>query len=82
MVCRSMLVDDDWAAWIARLDDLFALLAGRFFGSSCSCGPADVWLLVSLASIERVDPDRGCRATPDGMQRLFNEPRESKRHPR
>lgn len=26
-----MLTDDDLAAWIAGLDDLFALVAGRFF---------------------------------------------------
>jgi hypothetical protein len=26
-----MLTDDDLAAWIAGLDDVFALVAGRFF---------------------------------------------------
>jgi hypothetical protein len=26
-----MLTDDDLAVWIAGLDDLFALVAGRFF---------------------------------------------------
>jgi hypothetical protein len=26
-----MTIDDDLAAWIAGLDDLFALVAGRFF---------------------------------------------------
>jgi len=30
MYAGLILVDDDWAAWIAEPDDLFAPLTGRF----------------------------------------------------
>jgi SRSO17 transposase len=70
-----MLTDDDLAAWIAGLDDLFALVAGRFFRVEPRrrarayvrglLGPLAVkngWTLAEAAG----------DGTPDGMQRLLN----------
>jgi SRSO17 transposase len=70
-----MLTDDDLAAWIAGLDDLFALVAGRFFrveprrrarayvrGLLAPLAAKNGWTLAEAAG----------DATPDGMQRLLN----------
>ena len=70
-----MLTDDDLAAWIAGLDDLFALVAGRFFrveprlrarayvrGLLAPLASKNGWTLAEAAG----------NATPDGMQRLLN----------
>src|ERR1700747_2726765 len=70
-----MSVDDDLAAWIAGLDDLFALVAGRFFrveprlrarayvrGLLAPLASKNGWTLAEAAG----------NATPDGMQRLLN----------
>src|SRR6201995_2659762 len=70
-----MLTDDDLAAWIAGLDDLFALVAGRFFrveprlraradgrGLLAPLASKNGWTLAEAAG----------DATPDGMQRLLN----------
>jgi SRSO17 transposase len=70
-----MSIDDDLAAWIAGLDDLFALVAGRFFrveprrrarayvrGLLAPLAAKNGWTLAEAAG------DR----TPDGMQRLLN----------
>ncbi len=70
-----MLTDDDLAAWIAGLDDLFALVAGRFGrveprrrargyvrGLLAPLASKNGWTLAEAAG------DR----TPDGMQRLLN----------
>jgi SRSO17 transposase len=70
-----MSVDDDLAAWIAGLDDLFALVAGRFFrveprrrarayvrGLLAPLASKNGWTLAEAAG----------DGTPDGMQRLLN----------
>jgi SRSO17 transposase len=70
-----MLTDDDLSAWIAGLDDLFALVAGRFFrveprlrarayvrGLLAPLASKNGWTLAEAAG----------SATPDGMQRLLN----------
>jgi SRSO17 transposase len=70
-----MTTDDDLAAWIAGLDDLFALVAGRFFrveprrrarayvrGLLAPLASKNGWTLAEAAG----------DATPDGMQRLLN----------
>jgi SRSO17 transposase len=70
-----MLTDDDLAAWIAGLDDLFALVAGRFGrveprrrarayvrGLLAPLASKNGWTLAEAAG----------DATPDGMQRLLN----------
>src|SRR6266550_5909527 len=70
-----MTIDDDLAAWIAGLDDLFALVAGRFFrveprlrarayvrGLLAPLAAKNGWTLAEAAG----------DATPDGMQRLLN----------
>ncbi|MBV9208011.1 MAG: IS701 family transposase [Actinobacteria bacterium] len=70
-----MEIDDDLAAWIAGLDDLFALVAGRFFrveprlrarayvrGLLAPLAGKNGWTLAEAAG----------DATPDGMQRLLN----------
>jgi SRSO17 transposase len=70
-----MEIDDDLAAWIAGLDDLFALVAGRFFrveprlrarayvrGLLAPLASKNGWTLAEAAG----------NATPDGMQRLLN----------
>src|SRR6202035_1469106 len=70
-----MSMDDDLAAWIAGLDDLFALVAGRFFrveprlrarayvrGLLAPLASKNGWTLAEAAG----------NATPDGMQRLLN----------
>jgi hypothetical protein len=70
-----MTIDDDLAAWIAGLDDLFALVAGRFFrveprlrarayvrGLLAPLATKKGWTLAEAAG----------DATPDGMQRLLN----------
>jgi SRSO17 transposase len=70
-----MTVDDDLAAWITGLDDLFALVAGRFFrieprlrarayvrGLLAPLASKNGWTLAEAAG----------DATPDGMQRLLN----------
>jgi SRSO17 transposase len=70
-----MLTDDDLAAWIAGLDDLFALVAGRFFrveprrrarayvrGLLAPLASKNGWTLAEAAGA----------GTPDGMQRLLN----------
>jgi SRSO17 transposase len=70
-----MLTDDDLAAWIAGLDDLFALVAGRFHrveprrrarayvrGLLAPLAAKNGWTLAEAAG----------DATPDGMQRLLN----------
>jgi SRSO17 transposase len=70
-----MGIDDDLAAWIAGLDDLFALVAGRFFrveprlrarayvrGLLAPLASKNGWTLAEAAG----------DATPDGMQRLLN----------
>jgi SRSO17 transposase len=71
----SIDLDDDLAAWIAGLDDLFALVAGRFFrveprlrarayvrGLLAPLASKNGWTLAEAAG----------NATPDGMQRLLN----------
>ena len=71
----SIDIDDDLAAWIAGLDDLFALVAGRFFrveprlrarayvrGLLAPLASKNGWTLAEAAG----------DATPDGMQRLLN----------
>jgi SRSO17 transposase len=70
-----MLDDDDLAAWTAGLDDLFALVAGRFprveprrrarayvRGLLAPLAVKNGWTLAEAAG----------DATPDGMQRLLN----------
>src|SRR6202046_5740711 len=70
-----MLTDDDLAAWIAGLDDLFALVAGGFFrveprrrarayvrGLLAPLASKNGWALAEAAG----------DGTPDGMQRLLN----------
>src|SRR5215472_6162541 len=70
-----MQMDEDLAAWIAGLDDLFALVAGRFFrveprlrarayvrGLLAPLASKNGWTLAEAAG----------DATPDGMQRLLN----------
>src|SRR5438067_2302253 len=70
-----MTIDDDLAAWIAGLDDLFALVAGRFSrveprlrarayvrGLLAPLAAKNGWTLAEAAG----------DATPDGMQRLLN----------
>ena len=70
-----MLDDDDLAAWVAGLDDLFALVAGRFprveprrrargyvRGLLAPLAAKNGWTLAEAAG----------NATPDGMQRLLN----------
>jgi SRSO17 transposase len=70
-----MLTDDDLAAWVAGLDDLFALVAGRFFrveprrrarayvrGLLAPLAVKNGWTLAEAAG----------DGTPDGMQRLLN----------
>lgn len=70
-----MLTDDDLAAWIAGLDNLFALVAGRFGrveprrrarayvrGLLAPLASKNGWTLAEAAG----------DATPDGMQRLLN----------
>jgi SRSO17 transposase len=70
-----MLDDDDLAAWVAGLDDLFALVAGRFpraeprwrarayvRGLLAPLAVKNGWTLAEAAG----------DATPDGMQRLLN----------
>src|SRR5690349_2586573 len=70
-----MTIDDDLAAWTAGLDDLFALVAGRFFrveprlrarsyvrGLLAPLAAKNGWTLAEAAG----------NATPDGMQRLLN----------
>jgi SRSO17 transposase len=70
-----VLTDDDLAAWIAGLDDLFALVAGRFHrveprrrarayvrGLLAPLASKNGWTLAEAAG----------DATPDGMQRLLN----------
>ena len=70
-----MLTDDDLAVWIAGLDDLFALVAGRFFrveprrrarayvrGLLAPLASKNGWTLAEAAG----------DSTPDGMQRLLN----------
>ena len=70
-----MVTDDDLAAWIAGLDDLFALVAGRFSrveprhqarayvrGLLAPLASKNGWTLAEAAG----------DATPDGMQRLLN----------
>jgi SRSO17 transposase len=71
----SVSVDDDLAVWAAGLDDLFALVAGRFFrveprrrarsyvrGLLAPLAAKNGWTLAEAAG----------DATPDGMQRLLN----------
>src|SRR5215831_10596006 len=70
-----MLTDDDLAAWVAGLDDLFALVAGRFGrveprrrarayvgGLLTPLAAKNGWTLAEAAG----------DATPDGLQRLLN----------
>ena len=70
-----MSIDDDLAAWIAGLNDLFALVAGRFFrveprlrarayvrGLLAPLASKNGWTLAEAAG----------DGTPDGMQRLLN----------
>jgi hypothetical protein len=72
---RLVLTDDDLAAWVAGLDDLFALVAGRFGrveprrrarayvrGLLAPLAVKNGWTLAEAAG----------DATPDGMQRLLN----------
>jgi SRSO17 transposase len=69
------VTDDDLAAWVAGLEDLFALVAGRFFrveprrrarayvrGLLAPLAAKNGWTLAEAAG----------DATPDGMQRLLN----------
>jgi SRSO17 transposase len=70
-----MSVDDDLAAWIAGLDDLFALVAGRF----CRVEPrlrARAYVRGLLAPLAAKNgwtlAEAAGDATPDGMQRLLN----------
>jgi len=70
-----MTIDDDLAVWIAGLDDLFALVAGRFFRvEPRRRARAYVWgLLAPLASKNGWTlAEAAGDATPDGMQRLLN----------
>jgi SRSO17 transposase len=69
------VTDDDLAVWVAGLDDLFALAAGRFFrveprrrarsyvrGLLAPLASKNGWTLAEAAG----------DGTPDGMQRLLN----------
>ena len=63
-----MLTDDDLAAWVAGLDDLFALVAGRFgaggaaAAGACLCaGP-----ISAAGGQERVDAGGGGRGHDAG----------------
>src|ERR1700728_473996 len=70
-----VLDDDDLAAWVAGLDDLFALVAGRFSRvEPRRRARAYVrGLLAPLASKSGWTlAEAGGDATPDGMQRLLN----------
>jgi SRSO17 transposase len=71
----SIGLDDDLAAWIAGLDDLFALVAGRFFRVEPRLRARAYvrGLLAPLASKNGWTLAEGAGdATPDGMQRLLN----------
>ena len=70
-----MTINDDLAAWSAGLDNLFALVAGRFFrveprlrarayvrGLLAPLAAKNGWTLAAAAGDAR----------PDGMQRLLN----------
>jgi SRSO17 transposase len=70
-----VVTDDDLAAWVAGLDDLFALVAGRFYrveprrrarayvrGLLAPLAAKNGWTLAEAAG----------DTTPDGMQRLLN----------
>ena len=74
-IVLPVLTDDDLAAWVAGLDDLFALVAGRFGrveprrrargyvrGLLAPLAVKNGWTLAEAAG----------DATPDGMQRLLN----------
>ena len=63
-----MTIDDDLAAWIAGLDDLFALVAGRFFRVEPRLRARAYvrGLLAPLAAKKRVDPGRGRRGCDAG----------------
>ncbi len=68
-----VLVDEDIAAWVAGLEELFARIAGRFFRSEPPTeGPClRTGLLAPIAdkngwTLAEIAGD----ATPDGMQRL------------
>jgi SRSO17 transposase len=75
IVCRSVWVDEDVAAWAIGLDELFARVAGRFLrteprrrarayvrGLLAPIADKNGWTLAEVAG----------DATPDGMQRLLN----------
>jgi hypothetical protein len=61
-----MSIDDDLAAWIGGLDDLFALVAGRFFP-----GGAPVYMRSLLTPLPGKNgwtlAEAASDATPDGM---------------
>src|SRR5579863_8204197 len=74
-IFQPVLTGDDLAAWVAGLDDLFALVAGRFGrveprrrarayvrGLLAPLAVKNGWTLAEAAG----------DATPDGMQRLLN----------
>ena len=70
-----MTIDDDLAAWSAGLDDLFALVAGRFFRVEPRLRARAYMrsLLAPLASKNGWTlAEAAGDATPDGMQRLLN----------
>src|ERR1700748_1644311 len=65
-----MEIDDDLAAWIAGLDDLFALVAGRFFRVEPRLRARSYvrGLLAPLAAKNGWTPAEGARGwTPDGV---------------
>src|ERR1700743_592086 len=70
-----MLDDDDLAAWVAGLDDLFALVAGRCErGGPRGRGRAYVRGLLAPLAVKNgwTLAEAAGDATPDGMQRLLN----------
>ena len=71
-----MLTDDDLAAWVAGLDDLFALVAGRFFRVEPRRRMA-AFVRGLLSGLPRVNcwsiAEHAGEDCPRGMQRLLSE---------
>jgi SRSO17 transposase len=69
------VVDDRPARWKTRVDDMFALVAGRFADAD-SRHRARMYLLGRLSGAERKTPEpcaeQAGDLTPDGTQRLLN----------
>jgi hypothetical protein len=63
-----MTIDDDLPAWTAGLDDLFALVVGRFF----QVAPRLRARAYVRGLLAQTLGEAAGDATPDGMQRLLN----------